>query len=83
MSERFDGVSRALAEPTSAAQVADDVVHEAEHGDDQGLQVHGRPSLRLPRREERLSVAKAPSTTSPARPKTRTSGLLLIFYGYP
>jgi hypothetical protein len=54
----------------------DEVVHEAEDGDDEGLQVHGRPSLRLTRREEPPGVAKAPSTTSPARPETRTSGKL-------
>src|SRR5437868_6237644 len=48
-----------------------EVVHEAEHGDDEGLQVHDRPSLRLTRREERLGVTEAPQP--PACPKTRTS----------
>src|SRR4051794_27033734 len=64
----------ALAGPTLAAEVADEIAHKAEDGDGEGLQVHGRPSLRLTRREERLSVAEAPSTTSAARPKTRNIG---------
>ena len=70
----------ALAQPTLAAQLADEVVHEAEDGDDEGLQVHGRPSLRLTRREERLGVTEAPSTTPPARPETRTSGQLAAVF---
>jgi hypothetical protein len=54
------------------AQVADEVVHEAEHGDDEGLQVHGRPSLRLIRREERRGTTNAPATTLLL--ETRTPG---------
>jgi hypothetical protein len=46
-----------------AVRERNEVVHEAEHGDDEGLQVHDRPSLRLTRREERLGVTEAPSTT--------------------
>src|SRR3954449_12061984 len=38
---REDRCRAALAQPTFAAQVAEEVVHEAEHGDDEGLQVHG------------------------------------------
>src|SRR6185369_12557266 len=53
----------ALAQPAIVAEVADEVVHEAEHGDDQGLQVHGRPSPRQCRREERAGATGAPSTT--------------------
>src|SRR4051794_7226867 len=56
----------ALAEPTLAAQVADEVVHEAEDGDDEGLQVHGRPSLRLNLCKERPGgpgAMMAPSAT--------------------
>src|SRR4051794_7737482 len=64
----------ALAEPTFAAQVADEVVHEAEHGDDEGLQVHGRPSLRQSRREERAGATGVPSTTRlPEKPAHRVS----------
>src|SRR3954470_2703049 len=39
---REDRCRAALAQPTLAAQVADEVVHDAEHDDDEGLQVHGR-----------------------------------------
>src|SRR4051794_5900300 len=38
---REDRRRAALAQPTFAAQVAEEVVHEAEHDDDEGLQVHG------------------------------------------
>ena len=55
----------ALPQLATAAEVTDEVVHEAEDGDDEGLQVHGRPSLRLIRREERLGATKAPATTFP------------------
>src|SRR5829696_469997 len=61
-------------QPTLAAQVADKVVHEAKDGDDEGLQVHGRPSLWLIHREERLGPVSAPSASSYS--KTCTSGLL-------
>ena len=60
---RQDRRRAALAQPTIAAQVADEVVHEAEHGDDEGLQVHGRPSLRLIPRKERPGATMAPSAT--------------------
>src|SRR5215213_7808880 len=63
-----------LTQPTFAAQVADKVVHEAKDGDDEGLQVHGRPSLWLIHREERLGPVSAPSASSYS--KTCTSGLL-------
>src|SRR4051794_39209264 len=53
----------ALTEPTFAAQVADEVVHEAEHGDDEGLQVHDHPPLRLNPRKERPGATMAPSAT--------------------
>ena len=55
----------ALTQPAPAAEVADEVVHEAEHGDDEGLQVHGRSPLRLIRREERLGAPKAPAAIAP------------------
>jgi hypothetical protein len=45
------------------AEVADEVVHEAENGDDEGLQVHGRLSLRRIRREERLGATGTALTT--------------------
>src|SRR5829696_7283669 len=61
-----------LTQPTFAAQVADKVVHEAKDGDDEGLQVHGRPSLWLIHREERLGPVSAPSASSYS--KTCTSG---------
>src|SRR5215213_9501072 len=63
-----------LTQPTFAAQVADKVVHEAKDGDDEGLQVHGRPSLWLIHREERLGPVSAPSASSYS--KTCTSGQL-------
>src|SRR5215204_733294 len=63
-----------LTQPTFAAQVADKVVHEAKDGDDEGLQVHGRPSLWLIHREERLGPVSAPSASSYS--KTCTSGKL-------
>jgi len=62
----------ALPQPAIVAEVADEVVHEAENGDDEGLQVHGRPSLRLIRREERRGTTNAPSTTLLL--ETRTPG---------
>ena len=57
----------ALTKPTFAAKVADEVVHETEDGDDQGLQVHDRPPLRLIRRQERLGATKAPLGQAPVR----------------
>ena len=60
---RQDRRRAALAQPTLAAQVADEVVHEAEHGDDEGLQVHDRPPLRLNPRKERPGATMAPSAT--------------------
>ena len=77
---RQDRRRAALAQPTLAAQVADEVVHEAEHGDDEGLQVHGRSPLRLIRREERLGAPKARAAIAPL--ENPHIGLL-IFYGYP
>src|SRR4051812_11705296 len=53
----------ALAQSTLAAQVADEVVHEAEGGNDEGLQVHDRPPLRLNPRKERPGATMAPSAT--------------------
>ena len=53
----------ALPQPAIVAEVADEIVHEAENGDDEGLQVHGRPSLRRIRREERLGATGTPLTT--------------------
>ena len=58
-------LSAALPQLATAAEVTDKVVHKAEDGDDEGLQVHGRPSLRLIRREERLGATMAPSATFP------------------
>src|SRR4051794_1312576 len=58
---REDRRRAALAQPTLAAQVADEVVHEAEDGDDEGLQVHDHPPLRLGPRKERPGAAMAPS----------------------
>jgi hypothetical protein len=52
----------ALPQLAVAAKVADEVVHEAEDGDDERLQVHGRLSLRPIRREERLGTIMVPST---------------------
>ena len=64
----------ALPQPAIVAEVANEVVHDAEGGDDKGLQVHGYPSLRLNRREEPPGITEAPSTNLLAYPKTRTSG---------
>src|SRR3954451_1534152 len=64
-----------LTEPTVAAQVADEVVHEAEDGDDEGLQVHSRPSLRLNLCKERPGATMAPSATqSLGNPHTGLAG---------
>ena len=48
------------------AQVADEVVHEAEHGDDEGLQIHGRGPRRLPSDSRRTPrTARRAITTEP------------------
>ncbi len=62
---REDRSRAALAQFAAAAQLTDEVVHEAEDGDDEGLQVHGRPSLRLIRREERLGAPETPAAIAP------------------
>src|SRR4051812_29331550 len=73
---RQDRRRAALAQPAAAAKVADEVVHEAEHDDDEGLQVHGRPSLRLNLCKERPGATMAPSATqSLGNPHT---GLVLL-----
>jgi hypothetical protein len=60
---REDRHRAALTRLAIMAEVAGEVVHEAENGDDGGLQVHGCPSLRLIHREERRGTTNAPSTT--------------------
>src|SRR4051794_11995848 len=62
----------ALAQPTLAAQDADEVVHEAEDGDDEGLHDHDHPPLRLKPRKERPGATMAPSATRSL--ENRTSG---------
>jgi hypothetical protein len=57
----------ALTKPTFATKVADEVVHETEDGDDEGLQVHDRPPLRLIRRQERLGATRASLGQAPDR----------------